>query len=130
MFIKRTKWPGRIAATVAVICLYTLFSKVTTIFRSFDPTLLPNSSQEGWDAPLHGRNGGYRFLPAHLLKHFPSPNSERKDYHEWNTRTLQELHTCLALDNCGPNQRKVALLAAHWFDEGVVRGFRGGNGVW
>ena len=36
----------------------------------------------------------------------------------------------MALGNCGANQQKVALLAAHWFEEAVVRGWRGGEGVW
>ncbi|KAH9477853.1 hypothetical protein JR316_0010085 [Psilocybe cubensis] len=53
-----------------------------------------------------------------------------KDYREWNTRTLKELHSCIKHDNCGSNQRKIALLASHWFTWGVFNNWRGGEGVW
>jgi len=72
----------------------------------------------------------YRPLPPHLAQYFPPPDKVRKNYHEWNAQTLRELYTCIALDNCGANQRKIALLAAHWFEEAVVRDWRGGEGVW
>ncbi|KAF8882177.1 hypothetical protein CPB84DRAFT_1791109 [Gymnopilus junonius] len=73
---------------------------------------------------------GYVSTPAHISEYFPPPNPERKDYHEWNAQTLRELHACMAISNCGPNQKKVALLAAHWFEEATVRGWRGGEGIW
>ncbi|KAF4616490.1 hypothetical protein D9613_008645 [Agrocybe pediades] len=80
-----------------------------------------------WNA---SRPGGYTPEPLHLAQYFPPPSEDRKDYHEWNAQTLRELHSCMAIQNCGPNQRKIALLAAHWFEEAVVRGWRGGEGVW
>ena len=72
----------------------------------------------------------YVAAPPQVTSYFPPPDDNRKDYHEWNAQTLRELHTCMALGNCGANQQKVALLAAHWFEEAVVRGWRGGEGVW
>ena len=71
----------------------------------------------------------YAPLPSRIAQYFPPPDPERKDYHEWNAQTLRELHACMALKNCGPNQTKVALLASHWFEEAIVRGWRGGEGV-
>ena len=68
--------------------------------------------------------------PSFVEDLFAQPDPERKDYHEWNARSLRELHTCIAMENCGPNQKKVALLAAHWFQEAIVTGFRGGEGIW
>ena len=73
---------------------------------------------------------GYRFLPERLSEVFTPLDPSSRKYHEWNVQTLRELHVCMALENCGPNQTKVALLAAHWFEEAVVRGWRGGEGVW
>jgi hypothetical protein len=72
----------------------------------------------------------YAHSPPHLESYFPSPDPDRQDYHEWNMRTMRDLHACIVQDNCGPNQRKVALLAAHWFQEAVVGTFRGGEGIW
>jgi hypothetical protein len=73
----------------------------------------------------------YRFLPERISNVFiPLDLSKSRKYHEWNDQTMRELHVCMALENCGPNQTKVALLAAHWFEEAVVRGWRGGEGVW
>ncbi|CAA7262774.1 unnamed protein product [Cyclocybe aegerita] len=72
----------------------------------------------------------YQEAPVHLAKMFPPPDPVRKNYDEWNSRTLLDLHACMALNRCGPNQKKVALLAAHWFEEAIVRGWRGGEGVW
>ncbi|KAH6908465.1 hypothetical protein BKA70DRAFT_1103557 [Coprinopsis sp. MPI-PUGE-AT-0042] len=74
--------------------------------------------------------GDYTFLPPTLASDFPLPDPERKQYHEWNAKNLRELYMCMAAETCGKNQRKVALLAAHWFEEAVVRGWRGGEGVW
>ncbi|KAJ3514354.1 hypothetical protein NLJ89_g2429 [Agrocybe chaxingu] len=72
----------------------------------------------------------YQEAPAYLAKIFPPPDPVRKNYDEWNSQTLLDLHACIALNSCGPNQKKVALLAAHWFEEAIVRGWRGGEGVW
>ena len=72
----------------------------------------------------------YAKAPSHLDTYFTSPDAQRKDYHEWNAQTLRDLHACIAAHNCGSNQRKVALLAAHWFQEAIVTGWRGGEGVW
>ncbi|KAF8156716.1 hypothetical protein B0H34DRAFT_750525 [Crassisporium funariophilum] len=72
----------------------------------------------------------YATPPPQVEQYFPPPDPIRKDYREWNGQSLRELHTCMALGNCGSNQRKVALLAAHWFEEAVVRDWRGGEGVW
>ncbi|TEB28048.1 hypothetical protein FA13DRAFT_1633750 [Coprinellus micaceus] len=74
--------------------------------------------------------GDYAFLPSSLSRLFPAPDTGRKDYREWNALSIRELHVCLALDNCGVNQRKVALLASHWFEESIVRGYTGGEGIW
>lgn len=78
----------------------------------------------------HRNSNTYAAAPSHVANHFPPPDDKRQDYREWNVQTLRELHTCMALRNCGANQQKVALLAAHWFEEAVVRGWRGGEGVW
>jgi len=75
-------------------------------------------------------DGGYRGLPLRVVDAFPPMDPSSRKYREWNTQTIAELHMCIALGNCGPNQRKVALLASHWFEEAVVRGWRGGEGVW
>lgn len=72
----------------------------------------------------------YKHLPPELSQQFPSPSPLRKNYHEWNAQTLRELYMCMARNDCGHNQQKVALLAAHWFEEAIVRGWRGGEGVW
>lgn len=72
----------------------------------------------------------YAESPPVLNQLFSSPNPDRKDFHEWNAKTLRDLHACMALNNCGPNQMKVALLADYWIEEAAVRGFRGGEGVW
>ncbi|PPR01954.1 hypothetical protein CVT24_011103 [Panaeolus cyanescens] len=72
----------------------------------------------------------YRTPPAHIDDRFPPPDPQRKDYREWNARTLRELTSCLALKNCGPNQEKIAILSAHWIEEGVVRGGFGGESIW
>lgn len=74
--------------------------------------------------------GDYAFLPPALASDFPLPDPERKQYHEWNAKNMRELYVCMAAGTCGKNQRKVALLAAHWFEEAIVRGWRGGEGVW
>jgi len=65
-----------------------------------------------------------------MAHYFPPPDPTRKKYHEWNAQTLRELYVCMALSNCGANQQKVALLASHWFEEAIVRDWRGGEGVW
>lgn len=60
----------------------------------------------------------------------PLPPSTSKDYHDWNAQILRDLDACIAANTCGPNQQKIALLAAHWFQEAVVGSFRGGEGIW
>ncbi|KXN81569.1 hypothetical protein AN958_03906 [Leucoagaricus sp. SymC.cos] len=72
----------------------------------------------------------YVEAPSALNQLFSSPDPERKDFHEWNSKALRDLHSCMALNNCGPNQKKVALLADSWIQDAVVRGFRGGEGIW
>jgi hypothetical protein len=72
----------------------------------------------------------YVEAPSVFNLFFSPPDSEQQDYHDWNAKALRDLHACIALDNCGPNQMKVALLADSWITDGVVRGFRGGEGVW
>ncbi|KAF5349218.1 hypothetical protein D9756_009331 [Leucocoprinus leucothites] len=72
----------------------------------------------------------YVDAPSTLDRFFSSPNPVRKDYHEWNEKTLRDLHACMSLGNCGPNQMKVALLADNWIQDAVVRDFRGGEGIW
>ncbi|KAF8878771.1 hypothetical protein BD779DRAFT_1613005 [Infundibulicybe gibba] len=88
---------------------------------------------------LNCRNVAYTFpvpfpsnytpSPGWVESNFAQPDVKRKDYHEWNARTLRDLHVCMALHNCGRNQKKVALLAAHWFQEAIVGDFRGGEGI-
>ncbi|TFK41539.1 hypothetical protein BDQ12DRAFT_678154 [Crucibulum laeve] len=60
----------------------------------------------------------------------PHPSVKIGGYHQWNAQSMRDLDSCILLDNCGPNQKKVALLAAHWFEESLIRGFRGGEGIW
>lgn len=73
----------------------------------------------------------YTPAPSHVYDLFPSIDAaEGMDYHDWNAQTQRELYACIAMKNCGKNQRKIALLAAHWFEEAVVRNWRGGEGVW
>ena len=75
--------------------------------------------------------GDYAFLPPSLASSFPLPTEGRiQDYHEWNEKSTRELLVCMSMGTCGKNQRKVALLAAHWFEEAIVRDWRGGEGVW
>jgi hypothetical protein len=76
------------------------------------------------------RPPAYVDAPSVFNLFFSPPDSERQDYHDWNAKALRDLHACIALNNCGPNQLKVALLADSWITNGVVRGFRGGEGVW
>ena len=70
------------------------------------------------------------YMDAPLDRFFSSPNPNRRDYHEWNEKTLRDLHTCMVLEGCGPNQMKVALLADKWMTDAVVSDFRGGEGIW
>jgi hypothetical protein len=93
------------------------------------PIPTPSASERNPAEPVK-EFGDYAFLPTSLSNPFPAPDGKRKDYHEWNALSLRELYVCMALDNCGVNQRKVALLASHWFEEAIVRGWRGGEGVW
>jgi hypothetical protein len=72
----------------------------------------------------------YVSAPSILDQFFASPNPSRKDFHEWNTKTLRDMHACMALKICGQNQMKVALLADNWIQDAVVRDFRGGEGIW
>jgi len=69
-------------------------------------------------------------MDAPLDRFFSSPNPNRRDYHEWNEKILRDLHTCMVLEDCGPNQMKVALLADKWMTDAVVSDFRGGEGIW
>lgn len=73
---------------------------------------------------------GYTPLPSHVADLFTPLDKDNKNYHEWNAQTLLELHSCIALRSCGRNQKKIALLASHWIEDGVVRGGRGGEGIW
>ncbi|KAF9530041.1 hypothetical protein CPB83DRAFT_905608 [Crepidotus variabilis] len=91
---------------------------------------LSASSSESFPTSTEDPFGGYRFFPEDVVPNFKAPNEKSRNYHEWNDQTLRELHMCLERNDCGPNQRKVALLAAHWFEEAIVRGWRGGEGVW
>ncbi|KAF9006975.1 hypothetical protein BDQ17DRAFT_1351185 [Cyathus striatus] len=73
----------------------------------------------------------YRYAPAWITKYFPPPSAkEREDYHQWNDQTFLELHACIAGNNCGVNQLKVAVLGSHYFEERIVRGQGGGEGIW
>lgn len=75
--------------------------------------------------------GGYVPAPSVLDIHFPPlDGGDATDYREWNAQVTRDLTACLLMKNCGRNQRKVALLAANWFQEAVFSGFRGGEGVW
>ena len=94
------------------------------------PSSHSNTSSIRFDKVSVEHSSNYAPLPSRIAQYFPPPDPERKDYHEWNAQTLRELHACMALKNCGPNQTKVALLASHWFEEAIVRGWRGGEGVW
>lgn len=110
---------------VLSILLFTPAFNPTSISSHFrgDSLPFPAASQPEY-------SDGYQALPSHLEKIFPPPDAGRRKYQEWNMRTLAELHSCMALERCGRNQKKVALLASHWFEEAIVRGWRGGEGVW
>jgi len=69
-------------------------------------------------------------VEAPLDRFFSSPSPSRRDYHELNEKTLRDLHTCMALEICGSNQMKVALLADKWMTDAVMSDFRGGEGIW
>jgi len=111
----------------SALLLYIIAANTLTIHRRLQFSDAHTAAEEVLAYP---NGNGYHGIPARVAGYFSSPNETRRDYREWNSQTLRELHTCMALDNCGPNQRKVALLAAHWFDEAIVRGWRGGEGVW
>lgn len=117
-----------------VILLYFLFNSLTFSLSSHLPTSVIGSNASSpllnQGGSLEEKSDSYRFLPERLSKVFPPLDPSSRQYHEWNDQTLRELHVCMALHNCGPNQFKVALLASHWFEEAVVRGWRGGEGVW
>ena len=116
-----------------LILLYFLVSTQNLTSSSSSHSDSPSTSIEtDTDKPvvLDPPDDGYRFLPERLSEVFTPLDPSSRKYHEWNDQTLRELHVCMALQNCGPNQTKVALLAAHWFEEAVVRGWRGGEGVW
>lgn len=34
----------------------------------------------------------------------------------------------MAKGNCGPNQKKICLMGSQWAREGIIEGFRGGEG--
>lgn len=78
---------------------------------------------------LHAEH--YTPAPSHVDDLFSSEDAaESMDYHDWNARTQRDLYACIAMKNCGKNQQKIALLATHWFEEAVVRKWRGGEGIW
>jgi hypothetical protein len=105
--------------------------RLTTALDDPRPTPIPPLlASERNPADTVTEYGDYAFLPSSLSSLFPAPDAGRKDYREWNALSIRELHVCLALDNCGANQRKVALLASHWFEESIVRGYTGGEGIW
>lgn len=112
----------------AILTVIAISLVITFIFNSSlkESALLP------WTSGGHSTVATYRYSesPPHLESHFPPPDPERRDYREWNARTMRDLHACIAQNNCGKNQQKVALLAAHWFQEAVVGAFRGGEGIW
>lgn len=106
--------------------LYSVFLFFPKIDRHFLSTNFGFHRQTSEQLPVTA----YRLLPSHIAQYFPPPDRTRKKYHEWNAQTLRELYACMALSNCGANQQKVALLASHWFEEAIVRDWRGGEGVW
>lgn len=128
---------------LAAIVLFAIFFVSLSIHSVLQPNNFPESEVLVHDLPkkesprpshISGDPatdyGDYAFVPSSLVSHFPAPDPKRKDYHEWNAQSLRELHVCMALQLCGQNQRKIALLAAHWFEEAIVREWRGGEGVW
>lgn len=120
---RNTLWVRILIVIISTVFLATLFHQARSgNWKSLTNNFKKNSATTSTEL--------YRESPPSLEVDFVPPDLERKDYREWNARTLRDLHSCIALDNCGPNQRKVALLAAHWFQEAVVQGFRGGEGVW
>ncbi|EDR04570.1 uncharacterized protein LACBIDRAFT_304375 [Laccaria bicolor S238N-H82] len=125
MPLPNTLWVRILIVIVATVFLATLFRQARFgNWKSLTINFKKNSARP--TASIER----YRESPPSLEAHFVPPDLERQDYREWNARTLRDLHSCIALDNCGPNQRKVALLAAHWFQQAVVEGFKGGNGIW
>jgi hypothetical protein len=72
----------------------------------------------------------YANVSLHLEAYVPPPDTERKEYHLWNERKMNGLLACVQLKMCEQNQLKVAILAAHWFQQAVVEGWRGGEGIW
>ncbi|KAF8998557.1 hypothetical protein BDQ17DRAFT_1428391 [Cyathus striatus] len=71
----------------------------------------------------------YMPAPSWIPSIFDFPENSR-DYRDWNKRELLDLRACIALDNCGINQDKVALLATATFEMGVIMGDKGGESVW
>jgi len=117
----------RLAFFAATTFLFFVLAIFAYLYRpySYGQTIeLPPTASD------HSGVGVYALLPDRLSKVFPPLNPSSQKYHEWNAHTSVELTTCMALGNCGPNQKKVALLAAHWFEEAVVRGWTGGEGIW
>ncbi|PPQ89273.1 hypothetical protein CVT25_001357 [Psilocybe cyanescens] len=100
------------------IPLFERFSLVSTTKADSDKATLTASDD-------------YTPLPTHATDTFTPLDTDRKlkDYHDWNAQSLRELHSCIALRNCGRNQQKIALLASHWFTWGVFNEWRGGEGV-
>lgn len=118
---------GRLVFFAATTILFSILVISSYLFRR------PYYSQTIELPPIasnHSVVGDYALLPDRLSKVFPPLNPSNRKYHEWNAHTLVELTSCMVLGNCGPNQKKVALLAAHWFEEAIVRGFTGGEGIW
>jgi hypothetical protein len=79
-----------------------------------------------WQSPA------YMALPEEFkaLKH-PRVYYDYKIYKDWNERSMREYYACVgAGKKCPARQKKVVLCSAHWFDEAIVRGWRGGEGVW
>jgi len=123
----KTTFCGRLVFLVATTTLFAVISISAFLFHRPYPygQSIELTTQSG-----HSGVGDYALVPDRLSKVFLPLDPSSPKYHQWNARTLIELTTCVALGSCGPNQTKVALLAAHWFEEAIVRGWTGGEGIW
>jgi len=117
-----TQFSLQLSTLRAKAALFTVFTFLTVLVCVLNSRYLPSFAAR--------KSINYAKSPSSLEAVFAPPDRQRKDYHEWNAQTLRELHVCIAEDNCGTNQRKVALLAANWFQESIVQNFRGGEGIW
>lgn len=85
--------------------------------RRYLPALMP----DGWAGGVNDGYYGYSEAPSHMGSEvFPDLNLLHKNHKEINHKNLRDLHACMALKNCGPNQRSVVLLAGYWFKESMV----------